>query len=206
MIKWRTLAELTEKESLTQKEILENAIEAGESIFVLLPTEGTLLNSESTLFPYYTDGIFEITHHSAEMLTKRQSYLLSRVLIDYRDDGKKEEFRLTKSLEIGISDIRLKLPDSNEKANARLPATNNNPPSSPAPLPNSKSRSYPWVPEAKSIAEEILARSPKQSTLSNDDLARKVCKEMVKRGINGRGGKQLSAPTVKRHALSGIKK
>ena len=65
---------------------------------------------------------------------------------------------------------------------------------------------YPWIPEARKIGERIYKENKK---LSVEQIAQKVHSEMTlkksEEGMTGRGGKILSAETIKRHALTGIK-
>ncbi len=67
---------------------------------------------------------------------------------------------------------------------------------------------YNWQVKAREIGEIIYKAKP---TLSIEQIAIQIQKEMVLRkangedGISGRGGKVPSADTIKRHALIGIK-
>lgn len=64
----------------------------------------------------------------------------------------------------------------------------------------------PWIAEAKKIARALLTSNPKLRNRSILIIASKVREEMINQRLTGRGGQTPSVDTIKRHALSGIKK
>ena len=61
-----------------------------------------------------------------------------------------------------------------------------------------------WVPEARRIAEELV-KDPANRKLNPLQIAERVRTKLAKTDVRGRGGKLLTATTIVRWALKGIK-
>jgi hypothetical protein len=103
-----------------------------------------------------------------------------------------------------IHDEMLKLINQTGGTNTQLTSPKN------TEIVSSKSTiTYAWAAKAREIAEAIYR---KKSSLTVEQISDKTHKEMTDRhnskelGMTGRGGKVPSADTIKRHALTGIKK
>lgn len=68
--------------------------------------------------------------------------------------------------------------------------------------PYQKPSASPWVPRAAELGKQFKKDNPRHS---QDQISAKVAKQLEKEGITGRGGRTISAPTVKREALKGVK-
>lgn len=60
----------------------------------------------------------------------------------------------------------------------------------------------PWIAPARALGREIFEQFPH---LSLDQIAEKVAPKLKAQGMRGRGGKTVSAGSIRRHALNGIK-
>lgn len=60
----------------------------------------------------------------------------------------------------------------------------------------------PWVASAREIGKEVYTQYPH---LSLEQIAEKVHPKLKEQGVRGRGGKIISAGSIRRHALKGLK-